>query len=259
MNQIYANRNSQKSLSYVFAHLVEVVGGLSCLASEKSKPSVEPARYVQKAVGWWLALCGAASVRSASDLVWRKFPGVCSYCQVAPHNDDLCRQEKLASGGPDWATLQKLAASQKEPQTLSDWLLMFRQTYPVHQNEQYGPSFARLSEELGELAEAVRLFEDEPQYFLSEAADVFAWLMHIENIRETKAGTHPDEIGRTLNSGFAQSYPDYCTDCQAKPCRCPRLLKRTVGRIAKEMPVDRDSENLFLSPHERRAIFQSGL
>lgn len=256
VNQIYADRNLHMPLSYVFSHLVEVIGGLSGLASEKVKGSVDPGDYVRKALAWWLALCGSAGVRSAADVVWRKFPGVCSYCEQTPHADDDCRAAKQLNGGPRWDQLAMLATSNLQPRRLSEWLKMFREIYPVQQNEAYGPSFARLSEELGELAEAVRLFEDEPGYFLSEAADVFAWLMHIENIRQTKLNVLKSEIGSDLDSGFAAAYPDFCIDCEAKPCRCPRILKRTVGRIAKEMPRSPLTAETFMPAQERRAMFR---
>jgi hypothetical protein len=47
---------------------------------------------------------------------------------------------------------------------------------------------ARLYEELAELAEAVRVFPSVPGYFLSEASDVFAWLMKVQNIIDEKGG-----------------------------------------------------------------------
>lgn len=240
-------------MSYVFAHLVEVIGGLSYLASEKTKPHVDAKAYVQKAVAWWFALCGKAGIRSPGELLWRKFPGVCPYCERSPHDDDRCRQAKRLNPGPDWASLREIGSATAPPARPSEWLKMFRRVYPV-QGDVYGPAFARLSEELGELSEAVRLFDEQPYYFLSEAADVFAWLMRIENIRETKEGTMADEIGVALDSGLAISYPDFCRDCEARPCRCPPILKRTIGRIAKEIPKEVVGD-AFMSPADLRGLF----
>jgi NTP pyrophosphatase (non-canonical NTP hydrolase) len=258
INQTYAERNSHLPLSYVLAHLVEMVGGLSSLASEKHKPTVDPAQYVQKALAWWFALCGKAGIRSAESLILRKFPGVCPYCERSPHDDDLCREAKSRGMGANWASLRTHAQEFEAPVRMSEWLLLFRRIYPVQQSESYSLTFGRLAEELGELAEAVRLFEHEPRYFLSEAADVFAWIMRIENIRESKAGTPFPEIGQTLNEGLARSYPDFCRDCEARPCRCPAVLKRTIGRIATEVPVNLSENSIFLSADERRAMFQVG-
>jgi pyrimidine deaminase RibD-like protein/NTP pyrophosphatase (non-canonical NTP hydrolase) len=255
INKIYWNRNLNAELSYVFAHLVEVVGGLSYLASEKEKPHVDAQAYIQKAVAWWLALCGRAGIRHPSELLWRKFPAVCPYCQRNPHDADLCREAKRRTPGPDWSALaDRGAAAARVPGRPSEWLKMFRQIYPVH-GDTYGPAFARLSEELGELSEAVRLFDEEPYYFLSEAADVFAWLMRVENIRETKAGTGLDRLGITLDEGLAESYPDFCRDCETRPCRCPPILKRTIGRIAKEVPKQLAGDAAFMSAPDRRGLF----
>jgi len=41
---------------------------------------------------------------------------------------------------------------------------MFSNLYPAQQTEDYGPSFGRLSEELGELAESLRVFPAAPGY-----------------------------------------------------------------------------------------------
>jgi hypothetical protein len=99
-------------------------------------------------------------------------------------------RRKEASGlGADWSSLAARRESEEVPQRPSDWLRCFREIYVVTADTEYGPAYARLSEELGELAEAVRLFRDEPNYFLSEAAGVFAWIMRIDNIREMKART----------------------------------------------------------------------
>jgi pyrimidine deaminase RibD-like protein len=254
INKIYWQRNSYVGLSHVFSHLVEVIGGLSGLASEKEKPNVNSAEHVQKAVAWWMALCGKAGVTSVGALLYRKFPSHCPYCERQPHDEDLCRERKREDIGPNWEALRDLQEQTDPPARPSEWLRMFRSIYPVGQNEVYGPTFARLSEELGELAEAVRLFEEQPNYFLSEAADVFAWIMRIENIRETKEATPLASIGQTLDHGLAARYPDFCLDCDARPCRCPPILKRTVGRIAKEMPRSPEV-SLFGSAPEIRAFF----
>ncbi|WP_419916735.1 hypothetical protein [Candidatus Poriferisodalis sp.] len=256
LNKIYWAKNSHRGLSYMMDHLVEVVGGLSGFASEKKKPNVDLTLYVPKALAWWFALCGKASVGQVSDMIFRKFPNACPYCETATHNEDICRDIKQEPGRPRWVELEQLASSNRygqRPQSLSQWLKMFRKIYPVSQTDSYGPTFARLTEELGELAEAVRLFDEEPSFFLSEAADVFAWLMRVENIREMKNNTPLKHIGHDLERGMATSYPDYCLDCEARQCRCPPILDRTRGRIAKEMPAG--STNAFMTSEMRRAMF----
>lgn len=81
INYIYADRNFYRDPASIFAHLVEVIGGLSQLASAKKKPGPPAESFLPKAVAWWFALCGKLGITSPADLLWLKFPGVCPYCQ----------------------------------------------------------------------------------------------------------------------------------------------------------------------------------
>jgi pyrimidine deaminase RibD-like protein/NTP pyrophosphatase (non-canonical NTP hydrolase) len=260
-NRIFWNQNFQREASAIFAHLVEVVGGLSALASNKRKAGNNPETYIVKALAWWLALCGKLGIRSVEDMLWDKFPAVCSYCQQVPHDPDTCTERKAASGGPPWsqlATLGQRSTSQR-PKRLRDWQVMFSRIYPAQQTEEFGPSFARLAEELGELAEAVRVFRAEPGYILSEAADVFAWLMHIQNIVDSKAQVPSSRRGETLELAFAKAYPDGCTACGKRQCTCPPILASTIGRIAHEVPSGRGSyadDGRFMPPDKASKFFQ---
>lgn len=188
LNSTYFHRNFDRRPSDICLHLIEVIGGLSLLASDKSKPGVEREAQAQKALAWWLALCGKVGVRSVESMLWDKFPRVCPYCQRPKHDQEDCAEKKAAAPGPPWELLATLGQKTDRPTTLGAWQRMFNDIYPVNQGDQYGPAFARLYEELAELAEAVRVFPSVPGYFLSEAADVFAWLMKIQNIIDEKAG-----------------------------------------------------------------------
>src|SRR5712692_6645083 len=81
INYIYADRNFYRDPTSLLAHLVEVVGGLSQLASGKKKAGPTAESFLPKALAWWFALCGKLGVTSVADLLWLKFPGVCPYCQ----------------------------------------------------------------------------------------------------------------------------------------------------------------------------------
>lgn len=238
LNSIYWNRNFDRQPTALFAHLVEVTGGLSLLASQKKKPEVRPETFVPKALAWWLALCGKIGIRSVEDMVWTKFPRVCPYCLQAKHDQFRCAKAKASRPGPDWEALRSIGSSAgaARPKSLGQWQRMFLEIYEVSQTEDYGPTFARLAEELGELSEAVRIFPAAPGYFVSEASDVFAWLMHVQNIIEYKTGVDKEELGTALERGFSVAYPDRCTDCDKEVCMCPPILEATVGRIAHEIP-----------------------
>jgi pyrimidine deaminase RibD-like protein/NTP pyrophosphatase (non-canonical NTP hydrolase) len=261
LNSIYWNRNFYRDQTSIFAHLVEVIGGLSLLASDKEKKSISPGRFVPKALAWWLALCGKVGIRSVSELVWTKFPCVCPYCLKSPHDPDECAERKTKHEGPDWQGLTYLGHKNKasRPVSLGAWQRMFSGIYPVQQTEAYGHTFARLTEELGELAEALRTFSAVPGYYLSEAADVFAWLMHLQNLIEFKTKIPKENRGNAIEFEFCRAYPDRCTDCGFVKCGCPPILSSTVGRIAHEVPKVEgtfDFRRNFMSPDEAILRFQ---
>lgn len=242
INRIYLNKNFESDRFQIFAHLVEVIGGLSTLASDKQKPGTGAERYVPKAIAWWLALCGKAGVRSVEQLLWWKFPGVCPYCNESVHDDAKCQEAKARSRGPDWDELERLgnANASKRPKTIAEWQQMFRTIYPAHaSSEPYSMTFARLTEELGELGEALRVQPLAPGYFFSEAADVFAWLMHLQNLHEARIAVPVAQRCKVLTPAFGKSYWGHCSDCRRSVCVCPSILPSTLGRIAHEVPTNR--------------------
>jgi len=258
INTIFWNQNYRRDAASLFTHLVEVVGGLSLLASDKKKQSVHPEEYFAKAVAWWMALCGKLGVRSVEGMLWDKFPRVCPYCMLPLHNANSCDEVKKAAKGPDWVQLEAAGKRTEKPKSLAEWQQMFCDIYPPSQFEDYGAIFGRLSEELGELAEAVRVFKAEPGYFLSEASDVFAWLMHLHNLHESKAGTAAPRRGEALARMLCKTYPDFCPDCGQPVCSCPPILQATVGRIAKEVPAAKvtfNGEGRFMTPDRVSRLF----
>ena len=160
LNRIYWNRNSQRGSAAVFSHLVEVIGGLSSLVSKKKEKGAKVQKTIAKALAWWIALCGHVGVESVSDMLWAKFPGVCPYCERDRHTPDECAERKQARNGPDWHRLQQIASerAQQKPKTIAGWQKMFGTIYSPDINEDFAPTFAKLTEEVGELAEALRVF-----------------------------------------------------------------------------------------------------
>lgn len=239
VNRIYLDRNFYRDPFSVFTHLSEVVGGLSLLASEKQKSDVVPEAYVAKALAWWMALCGRVGVVSVEDLIWSKFPYVCPYCLSEPHRPAKCKETKQSSRGPDWSEVQSSGARnrQKRPERLGDWQRMFADIYPVSGTEAYPQTFARFTEEMGELAEALRVLPIAPGYFVSEASDVFAWLMHLQELIYEKTDVPVADRGKSLEGAFEASYPGKCKDCGNPVCTCPPILPSTLGRIAHDAPL----------------------
>jgi hypothetical protein len=262
INRIYWRKNAARQRAEVFAHLVEVAGGISLLASEKKKKAVTGESFIPKTLAWWFAVCGSVNIRSVSDVLWGKFPGVCPYCHERPCDSDICPQKKLSRLGPDWEMLATLARknSGERPISLGSWQRMFAKIYRTDPAASFAAGFARLMEEIGELAEAVRVYTVVPGYVLSEAADVFAWLMKIQNMLDHKRGVLPDSRGPALQAAVCAAYPDRCNDCKDPVCRCEMVLKATIGRIAHEVPPGRatfGSDGAFMTQEEVSRRFAS--
>lgn len=260
MNQIYWNRNFQRDASVIFTHLVEVMGGLSVLVSKKKAKGAPVQKIVAKALAWWFALCGKVGVKSVADMLWGKFPLVCPYCQRELHAPDECNRRKKESRGPDWGSLEKIATHNKErkPKTIAEWQRMFATIYPPSTTDDISKTFAKLMEEIGELAEALRFFPSAPGYFLSEAADVFAWLMKLNNLIDEDAETPAERRGDNLQEAFTTAYPGRCTDCNSAVCTCPLILASTIGRIAHEVSPERssyDEKGSFITAKKASVLF----
>lgn len=251
INRIYFDKNFSKDTKLIFTHLVEILGGLSVLYTNKQK-DIDPLNQMAKVLSWWLVLCGKMGIRSVQDMVYYKFPNVCPYCNEKPHNEDKCLHIKLENAKPNWDKLFELGKSNnsKRPSTLSSWQQMFYNIYPITMNDDYDKVLGRFTEEIGELAEAIRISKVAPSYFLSEASDVFAWLMHLFNLYESR--TNPkiklEERGKIFEDALFALYPDKCKDCNQQICGCPPILKSTIGRITNDGP-DLDLFDKYNSPY----------
>jgi NTP pyrophosphatase (non-canonical NTP hydrolase) len=119
------------------------------------------------------------------------------------------------------------------PVGLDQWQQMFQDIYPRSVTD-LGRSTVGLLEELGELAEAVRVFEQHPMYFLGEAADTFSYLMGIANEHAVRIAQDSDDEF-LFEAEFIKRYPGLCTQCGSKVCTCPGVPDATIGRMAKEL------------------------
>lgn len=260
LNSIYLDRNFYRSPESIFVHLIEVTGGLSLVASNKKKPGVTPEAFMAKSVGWWMVLCGKVGIRSVEALVWTKFPYACPYCQKEPHETKKCDQMRQQSNSPDWAKLKEIGDQNraKKPATLEGWARMFDDIYPRSEATFHEKNFIRLTEELGEVAEGIRALPIAREYFLSEVADVFAWLMGEANqIRWDRKGQKNPEF---LEDALYAEYPGECRYCYSSLCKCPPILQNTLGRLAHDTPSSAFSsvENNLFSPEEALIYFKAG-
>ena len=116
-----------------------------------------------------------------------------------------------------------------------------------------GRSSIALLEELGELAEAVRVYDRHPKYFAGEAADVFSYLMGFANEYSSKLQIQ-DDSQFDFQASFLRRYPGLCPQCGYTVCICPSVPDSTVGRMAKELELASVNElfTLDLSEAERK-------
>lgn len=81
-------------------------------------------------------------------------------------------------------------------------------TYGIQDRDRgVAATVAWLTEELGELAQAVR--KGTPEQQLHELGDVLAWLASLA-----------EQLGLSLEDAVAR-YADGCPKCGGTPCRCP--------------------------------------
>ena len=112
-----------------------------------------------------------------------------------------------------------------------------------------GRSTLGLLEELGELAEAVRVFEKHPKYFAGEAADVFSYLMGFANEHRVRLEID-NQPPFDFEAAFLLRYPGLCMQCGHSICICPSIPESTVGRMAKELDLAPVNELFTLNPSD---------
>jgi NTP pyrophosphatase (non-canonical NTP hydrolase) len=190
-------------------------------------------------------------------MIWAKFPYACPYCRQEPHKSEKCKEHHPERATVDWDALNAIGISNeaRRPHTLSEWQEMFNNIYHRDENTSHAVNTARLAEELGELAEAIRVLPIAPQYFVSEAPDVFAWLMGFAN--QFDFDRRAQTLGVALEDATEQNYPGSCTVCNFPVCKCPPIPAETLGRIAKEAPIGKvfPKYNGLFSPAEARELF----
>jgi NTP pyrophosphatase (non-canonical NTP hydrolase) len=197
-----------------------------------------------KALGWYFPPMAKFRILSIEELVFRKFPYACPYCRRAPHEDGPCKVVKGTKSTVDHDELRQLCIrnQEKKPRFLNGWQQMFQDIYPRSTSDQ-GRSTIGLLEELGELAEALRVFEQHPMYLLGEAADTFSYLMGIAN--EHQLHLEIDDKRFSLENEFLRRYPGLCPQCGFMVCVCRSVPDATVGRMAKELEIG-GKEDLFI-------------
>lgn len=250
---IYSEQNAHRPASATFSHFVEVCGMLTMHSRNKKREGATFIEVLCKALGWYFPLMAKFKVSSLEELVFRKYPTVCPYCRLKTHQDRICKTTRGTNKTVDHSALRDAhnANATAMPATLNEWQRMFATIYPrTTDDARAGRSTIGLFEELGELAEAVRVFDRYPKYFAGEAADVFSYLMGMANEYELLAQQEQDTDSTfSLEDELIKRYPGLCVQCGHVVCICPLVPEATVGRMAKELEID-GLERLFRLDHD---------
>jgi len=248
---IYSEQNAHRPASATFAHFVEVCGMLTVHSRNKKREGLTFVDALCKALGWYFPLMAKFKVTSVEELVFRKYPAVCPYCRLNPHRDLACKTTRGTNKTVDHGALRQARSTNASavPETLNEWQHMFGSIYPRSMDDaRSGRSTIGLFEELGELAEAVRVFDRYPKYFAGEAADVFSYLMGLANEYELLAQQESDGTF-SLEDELIMRFPGLCVQCGHVVCVCPLVPEATVGRMAKELEIE-GLEQLFRLDHD---------
>jgi NTP pyrophosphatase (non-canonical NTP hydrolase) len=245
---IYREQNAIRSPHATFSHFVEVCGMLTIHDRRKKREGSSVVDAICKALGWYFPLMAKFRIRSVEELVFRKFPYACPYCRRAPHEDAPCKLVRGTKSTVDHNALRLLYAQnhEKRPGSLNGWQNMFQDIYPRSTTDA-GRSTIGLLEELGELAEAIRVYDQHPMYMLGEAADTFSYLMGIANEHRIQIAMEDQHF--SLEDEFLRRYPGLCPQCGSMICTCPSVPAATVGRMAKELDIE-GNEDLFITDPE---------
>ncbi len=152
---------------------------------------------------WFMSLLNQLHVNLEEE-VWKRFPGVCSYCNCAPC---ACREKKTEE------RLKIVPNESRRPKTLREIQDMFRVIYPPEKRTLEDVSI-HLAEEIGELSEALLAYrgshDDRSFEQVSlEAADLFSCLVGVFN-----------SLDLDLAHELAAIFYDNCHVCHSAPCTC---------------------------------------
>lgn len=248
---IYSEQNAQRSPAATFAHFVEVCGMLTIHDRQKKREGLSIEDALCKALGWYFPLLAKFKVSSVEELIFRKYPYVCPYCRSAPHSDINCKTVRGTASTVDHDAVKSQYEANRTrcPRGLNAWQTMFQDIYP--RTVATSQSCVGLLEELGEMAEAVRVFDRYPKYFAGEAADVFSYLMGIANEHSIRCAMNNQTFD--FEGEFVARYPGLCVQCGYQVCVCPAVPEATVGRMAKELELSAVDDLFQLDPNEMAA------
>jgi len=128
---IYRDANLARSREATFLHFVEVCGLLTQSHRQKKWDNLDVPGALCKALGWYFPLLAKMGVRSVEELIFAKYPGVCPYCRVKPHDEINCKLVKGTEKTVSHSEVIELAVRNRDamPHDLNVWRKMFNEIY----------------------------------------------------------------------------------------------------------------------------------
>ncbi len=155
------------------------------------------------AFSWLMTLANRFQI-DLTNVVWQRFPSRCSYCRTQPCS---CRERKVKR------RLPSPPPRGRPPATLAGFQQMFANIYPPV-NRTLPDAGIHLAEEIGEVSEAIHVFQGEhtPRRFAAvrlELADYVSCFMGVANSAEINVAT-----------SLAKLFWKNCHVCHHLPCTC---------------------------------------
>jgi NTP pyrophosphatase (non-canonical NTP hydrolase) len=154
-------------------------------------------------LSWYTSLMNRLHV-GVDDIVWNRFPYLCSYCGRRPC---VCKAAKV-----ERRTAVKGIESMR-PRTIREFQEMFRKIYPP-ESRTLEDAGIHLAEEVGELFEAFHMYlgrhrDADFDSILLESADFYSCAMGVFN-----------SLGVDYSDELAGMFPHNCNVCNNAPCTC---------------------------------------
>lgn len=218
-------QNYGRSKFEIFTQLVKTFGAGSHYLF-RAQNSQESRKYVAKVFAWYSALANRLEI-DLDDALWQKYPLVCPRC-LSRKCDCTDSPPQI---DPTKLSMVALENSHMRPSSLREWQVMFAQLYKgpngradiPQSKERLALVFSRIVEELGEVAESLRLdpvVDVDAQLILkNEMADLGAWIFTLANNLHC---VDPAAHGANLADILWDLYPGKCNRCGEPKCICIR-------------------------------------